>query len=40
MPPSPNLRRQIKGLTRFVIVGLLLSGVTAIPLQTELVAVD
>ena len=36
MSPAPSLRRRIKGLTWFVIIGLVLSGATAIPLQTEL----
>jgi len=40
MPPTPNLPRRITGLTWFVIVGLLLSGVTAIPLQNELNAIS
>jgi hypothetical protein len=33
---EPILRRRIKALTWFFIFGLVLSGVTAIPLQTEL----
>ena len=36
MNREPTLRRRIKWLTWFFIVGLFLSGVTAIPLQGEL----